>query len=50
MYYVFGQSLSDLADGATLDEFLSWFPGVRKQDAESVLRFAAKTLKTSQPA
>jgi len=40
---------ANLADGATLDEFLAWFPGVRKQDAESVLRFAAKILKITQP-
>ena len=40
---------ANLADGATLDEFLSWYPGVRRQDAESVLRFAAQILKTPQP-
>lgn len=40
---------ANLADGATLDDFLSWFPGVRRQDAESVLRFASQILKTPQP-
>jgi uncharacterized protein (DUF433 family) len=40
---------ANLADGATLDEFLSWYPGVHKQDAEAVLRFAAQILKSPQP-
>lgn len=39
---------ANLADGATLEEFLSWYPGVRRHDAESVLRFAAQILKTPQ--
>lgn len=39
---------ANLADGSTLEEFLSWYPGVRRQDAESVLRFAAQILKTPQ--
>lgn len=41
---------ANLADGATLEDFLAWFPGVRRQDAEAVLRFAAQTLKSPQPA
>lgn len=40
---------ANLADGASLDDFLSWYPGVRRQDAESVLRFAARILKSPQP-
>jgi len=39
---------ANLADGATLGEFLSWFPGVRKEDAESVLRFAAQMFKSPE--
>ncbi|AFM12342.1 DUF433 domain-containing protein [Turneriella parva] len=39
---------ANLADGSTIDEFLTWFPGVSRQDAEAVLRFAAEILKAPQ--
>ena len=29
---------SNMADGATLDEFLEWFPTVSRDQAEAVLR------------
>lgn len=31
----------NLRDGATLDEFLEWFPGVSRQQAEAVLDLEA---------
>lgn len=34
----------NLEDGATLEQFLEWFPGVSRQQAESVLDFAAASL------
>jgi uncharacterized protein (DUF433 family) len=34
----------NLADGATLEEFLEWFPTVSRQQAEAVLRYAFRTL------
>jgi uncharacterized protein (DUF433 family) len=34
----------NLEDGASLDDFLEWFPGVTRQQAESVIEFAAKGL------
>ena len=35
---------NNLADGATLDEFLDWFPTVTREQAEAVLRFAYRNL------
>jgi uncharacterized protein (DUF433 family) len=35
---------NNLADGATLDEFLAWFPTVSRDQAEAVLRYAFRTL------
>jgi uncharacterized protein (DUF433 family) len=35
---------NNLADGATLDEFLDWFPTVSRAQAEAVLRFGYITL------
>ena len=35
---------SNLADGATLDEFLDWFPTVSREQAEAVLHFAYQTM------
>jgi uncharacterized protein (DUF433 family) len=35
---------SNLADGATLDEFLDWFPTVSRPQAEAVLRFGCRVL------
>lgn len=35
---------NNLADGATLDEFLEWFPTVAREQAEAVLRHAFRNL------
>lgn len=34
----------NLEDGARIDEFLSWFPGVQRQQVEAVLEHAGKSL------
>jgi uncharacterized protein (DUF433 family) len=34
----------NLESGATVDQFLEWFPGVTKRQALAVLEFAEKTL------
>jgi len=34
----------NLESGATVDQFLEWFPGVTKQQTLAVLEFAEKTL------
>jgi uncharacterized protein (DUF433 family) len=34
----------NLDDGATVDEFLEWFPGVGKQQVIAVLDFAGQSL------
>lgn len=34
----------NLEDGATVDEFLEWFPGVQRHQIEAVLEFASETL------
>ena len=34
----------NLEDGATVDEFITWFPGVRRQQAVAVLAIAEQTL------
>ena len=34
----------NLAEGATLDEFLDWFPTVAREQAEAVLQHAYRTL------
>ncbi len=34
----------NLEDGATVDDFLQWFPGVHKQQVLTVLEFAGKSL------
>ncbi len=34
----------NLEDGASLEEFLQWFPGVTRQQAEEVLKFAEQSL------
>jgi uncharacterized protein (DUF433 family) len=39
----------NLEDGATVDQFLEWFPGVERHQVESVLDFAAAILEL-QPA
>jgi uncharacterized protein (DUF433 family) len=34
----------NLGDGATVDNFVEWFPGVRRDQAVAVLAFAEQTL------
>ena len=35
----------NLEDGATVDEFLQWFPGVDREQVDAVLEFAAHSLE-----
>ena len=35
----------NIRDGATVDEFLEWFPGVTRAQIEEVLTFAASELE-----
>ena len=37
----------NLACGATIDEFVEWFPGVEKRQVRVVLEHEAKTLRTA---
>jgi len=37
----------NLEDGARLDDFLQWFPGVSREQAEAVLRHAESSLATA---
>jgi uncharacterized protein (DUF433 family) len=34
----------NLEDGATVDQFVEWFPGVSREQALTVLKFAESTL------
>lgn len=34
----------NLEDGANVDDFLEWFPGVKRQQLEAVLEFASESL------
>lgn len=36
----------NLEDGATVDDFLEWFPGVTRRHVEGVLEHAAASLAT----
>jgi uncharacterized protein (DUF433 family) len=36
----------NLEDGARVDDFLEWFPGVTRQQVESVLKHAEHSLTT----
>ncbi|GAC1559025.1 MAG: hypothetical protein NVS2B7_33810 [Herpetosiphon sp.] len=40
----------NLRDGATIDQFLAWFPGVTRAQVESVLDSEARTLQPPSPA
>ena len=40
----------NLRDGATVDEFLEWFPGVHRADVESVLNHEVASLTASDAA
>ncbi|PSI00101.1 DUF433 domain-containing protein, partial [Synechococcus lacustris] len=35
----------NLEGGATIDEFLEWFPGVTREQVMSVLEFAQRSLE-----
>ena len=35
----------NLEDGATVGQFLEWFPGVTREQAEAVLEHAARSLQ-----
>lgn len=37
----------NLEDGATIDQFLEWFPGVTRAQALAVLEFAEASLTTA---
>jgi uncharacterized protein (DUF433 family) len=37
----------NLEDGATIDDFLEWFPGVEREQVQAVLEFAEQTLATT---
>lgn len=37
----------NLEDGATVDDFLEWFPGVTRAQVDAVLSHAAASLATS---
>ena len=37
----------NLKDGATIDQFLEWFPGVDKEQLQSVLEYETRSLKRS---
>lgn len=37
----------NIEGGATIDEFLEWFPGVTRVQAETVLDFARRSLETA---
>ena len=37
----------NLEGGATLDQFLAWFPGVTSAQAEAVLEHSARSLQTA---
>ncbi len=37
----------NLRDGATVDEFLEWFPGVKRNQVEAVLNYELKELAIS---
>jgi len=40
----------NLEDGATVDDFLEWFPGVTRAQVESVLEHAAASLSVEAAA
>ena len=37
----------NLDSGATVDEFIEWFPGVSREQVDEVLSFASKSLATA---
>ena len=38
----------NLEDGATVGQFLEWFPGVTQQQVETVLEFASRSLAVAE--
>jgi uncharacterized protein (DUF433 family) len=40
----------NLEGGATVEEFLEWFPGVTREQAKGVLEHAARSLTTPEAA
>ena len=40
-------NLNKFEDGATVDDFLDWFPGVTRDQAESVLKHAEQSLSVA---
>ncbi len=40
----------NLRDGATIDQFLEWFPGVSRAQVEAVLDYEVQTLTTTAAA
>ncbi len=40
----------NLRDGATVDQFLEWFPGVKREDVEAVLDYEVAALSTTEAA
>ncbi len=40
----------NLRDGATVDQFLEWFPGVQRADVEAVLDYEVRTLTATEAA
>jgi uncharacterized protein (DUF433 family) len=40
----------NLEGGATVEEFLEWFPGVSREQVQSVLQHAARSLAVSEAA
>lgn len=41
---------ANLEGGATVDEFLDWFPGVTRQQVNDVLEHASRSLSDAIPA
>ena len=37
----------NLEDGATVDEFLEWFPGISKAQVQAVLEHASRSLEAA---
>lgn len=40
----------NLESGASIDEFLAWFPGVSKEQVETVLAYTIQSLQTGSQA
>jgi len=38
----------NLEDGATVGQFLEWFPGVTREQVETVLEFASQSLAVTE--